>query len=377
MADERITLMALGDIWLARLVAYEINRNGPRHPFARIASYLRPADIVFGNLESPISTRGSPEKNKDVVDRAAPGSLEGLVHAGIGVVSLANNHIMDYGPQALQDTLQLLDDRGIGHLGAGMTRDEADRPLVLAKGGITISFHAYLCWGEAARRPIGPKGWNRARVAEELRLARRQADLVIAALHGGSVFQDHPTLRMIKQAHWAANHGADVVIGHHPHVIQGIERYKGSLIAYSLGNFLFDNYQHELADERTRQGLILELDIRKTGSPCYEYRPIPVRITDQLQVEVIPEGEDREAILRRLDRLSSAEALSEQRGFSAVDEAEMVGKIKTLLMRKPAEIVAYFIRNFFRLTFRYLPALFRLGWRRTRAALKGRRGETE
>jgi len=368
--DEQITLMALGDIWLARSVADQIERHGPRYPFARVTPYLQPADIVFGNLESPISTRGSPERNKEVVARAAPGSLEGLVYAGIDVVSLANNHIMDYGPQALQDTLRFLDDSDIRHLGAGMNRDEANRPLLMSKGGIMISFHAYLCWGEAARKPVGPRGWSRSRVAQELRQASRQADLVIAALHGGSIFQDEPTLRMIKQAHWAVDHGADIVIGHHPHVTQGIERYKEGLIAYSLGNFLFDSYQHELADERTRQGLILKLDIHTAGSLRYDYHPIPIRITDQLQVEVIPEGESREEILRRLDRLSSAEVLSERRGFIAVDEAEMTGKIKTLLKRQPTQIAAYAVRNIFRLTFRYLPALLRLGWRRMISALR-------
>jgi poly-gamma-glutamate synthesis protein (capsule biosynthesis protein) len=370
--DENITLMALGDIWLVRSVADQIAHNGPHYPFAHIASHLQSADIVFGNLESPISTRGLPQKNKDVVARATPDSLEGLVHAGIDIVSLANNHIMDYGPRALEDTLRLLEDRGIRHLGAGMTRDEANRPLLVSKGGITISFHAYLCWGEAARRPIGPRGWSRSWAAKELREARRQADLVIVALHGGSIFQDEPTLRIIKQAHWAVDHGADVIIGHHPHVIQGIERYKGALIAYSLGNFLFDSYQHELKDERTRQGLILELDIRKTPALRFEHHPTPIRITDQLQVEVIPEGPGRAEVLKRLERLSSAEILSQRRGFSAVDEAELTGKIKTLMRRKPIEIATYAVRNIFRLTFRYLPSLLRLGWRRARSALKDR-----
>jgi len=363
MTPTTITLMALGDIWLARQVAEAIERHGVDHPFARIASTLQTADVVLGNLESPVSTRGQPAENKEVTARAAPEYLDGLVSAGIHVVTLANNHIMDFGRPALEDTLRFLNARGIRHLGAGLSPGEAARPLLMKVKEMIISFHAYLCWGEDSRRSRGPAGWNRTRVAQALDRARRQADAVIVSLHGGAIFQDYPTVEFIRMAHWAVDHGADAVIGHHPHVIQGIERYRRGVIAYSLGNFLFDSYQQELPDDRTRQGLILRLDLHKNGPPRCRYRPIPVRITDQFQVEPVPRGEGRNIIMGRLDRLSRADIFSENRGFIAADRADLADKIRTLLRRPPQDILAYLAGNFFRLLRTYWRTPFQLGWR--------------
>ncbi len=360
MSEGKITLLAVGDIWLARLVAEEIHRKGAQHPFRRIASFLRSADLVLGNLESPFSTRGVPERHKEVVARANPDSLEGLSYSGIGVVSLANNHIMDYGPAALQDTLRLLDKQGIGHFGAGMSREEARQPFVYTQNGIRICFQAYLCWGETSRGPLGPAGLHKSQTAQELKIARQQADFVITVLHGGVMFQDAPTLEMIRLAHWIIDHGADFVIGHHPHVIQGIEKYKKGLIAYSLGNFIFDSYENELPDERTRQGLILKIELRKKESLYYEYQPIPIRIVNGFQVELIPDGNERDDVLAHLDRLSSAGFLSESRGYLSVDELDIRAKIITLLKRGPSFLVGYTFRNFFRLLRYALPALLRL-----------------
>jgi hypothetical protein len=370
MAGEKVTLLALGDVWLARRVADEIAKRGAYHPFARIAQYLRSADIVFGNLESPFSTRGRPTKNKDVVVRSAPSSVEGLVRAGIDVVSLANNHIMDFGPEALQDTLSLLDENGIRHLGAGLTPAEARKPLRVTTKGIGISFHAYLCWGEASRAAQGPAGAIRSAMKEELERSRGQSDFVVVALHGGVEFQDYPTLEMIRLAHWVVDQGGDLVVGHHPHVIQGVEKYKNGLIAYSLGNFIFDSHDVELQGDRARQGLILKVDIHKRKS--VQHQVIPIWINDQHQVEMVPEGDKKEGILRRLSQLSSPQMLSEKRGYSTVDQRAMVGKARDLLNRDPRFIACYVLRNFPRLLRRHLPALFRLGWQRLRTSMRGK-----
>jgi poly-gamma-glutamate synthesis protein (capsule biosynthesis protein) len=370
----KITLLSLGDIWLARFVADEIIKKGSHHPFVHIASYLHSADIVFGNLESPFSTRGTPTKNKDVVAKAAPSSLDGLVYAGINVVSLANNHIMDFGTEALSDTLRFLKQKGINHVGAGMTKTEAREPLLLTINGISLSLHAYLCWGEASRSGLGPAGVIKSAIREDLQQTRPQSDFVIVALHGGVDFQDHPTLQMIKLAHWIIDQGADVVIGHHPHVIHGIEKYKNGLIAYSLGNFIFDSYDVELKEERARQGIILKLDIHKTEALNFQYETIPVCINDQYQAELVLQDEKKDAILRRLSQLSSTEFLSEKRGYISVDERAIVGKIRNLMKRKFTFIVTYTFRNFFRLLYLYLPAFFRLVLRRLKRFLKGKRG---
>ena len=372
MAERKITLLALGDVWLTRLVADKIAQGGSQQVFARIAPYLRSADIVFGNLESCVSTRGLPAKDKDVVVKASPSSLNGLAYAGINVVSLANNHIMDFGTTALEDTLRLLSQKGIKHLGAGMTQAEARKPLLITRNEIKVTFQAYLCWGEASRSSPGPAGVIRSAIAEQLQQARRQSDFIVVALHGGVVFQDYPTLGMIKLAHWIIDQGADVVVGHHPHVFQGIEKYKQGLIAYSLGNFIFDTYDVELKDERTRQGLILKLDIHKAESVHFQYEAIPIWINDRYQVELVSEGEKKKAILRRLSRLSSPEFLSEGRSYISVDGREFVGKIKSLLKRKPRFVVAYTIRNFIRLLHIYLPTIIRLGLRRLKTLARRR-----
>lgn len=373
MSKGQVTFLALGDIWLARQVAEEIARQGARHPFHRIAPFLKGADVVLGNLESPVSTGGSPQRHKDVVARAHPEALEGLSYAGIGLVSLANNHIMDYGPEALGDTLRFLDQREIGHFGAGMRSREAREPYFYTRHDLRLAFHAYLCWGEASRRSIGPAGLDRSLVAQELKDSRRRADFVITVLHGGVMFQDAPTLEMIRLAHWIIDQGADIVIGHHPHVIQGIERYKNGLIAYSLGNFLFDSYEHELPDERVRQGMILKIDLRKDGSPNYRYQPIPIRMADGFQVELVPDGQEKERMLERLNRLSRSDILSESRGRLPVDEIDLRDKVSSLLSKGPSFLIGYIPRNFFRILRHTLPALFRLTFQKPKKAKRDTR----
>ncbi len=218
---------------------------GYQYPWTGVAGLLQNADLSFANLECAVSYRGSPVPGKGFTFRGSPAALPAMREAGIDVVSHANNHARDYGAEALLDTLHHLDGNGIAHCGSGADLGQARSPAVLAANGLRVAFLAYsdvnyYGW------PAGPgyagvaDASDAARIAAEVSAARRGSDLVVVSFHWGVEKEYRPTSRQRYLAHLAVDSGADLVVGHHPHVIQGLELYRGKLIAYSLGNFVFN-----------------------------------------------------------------------------------------------------------------------------------------
>jgi poly-gamma-glutamate synthesis protein (capsule biosynthesis protein) len=181
--------------------------------------------------------------------RAEPARAGELGRAGFDVVSLANNHVHDLGGGGAVESRVHLEAAGITPAGAGIDVPEAFAPVVRDAGGLKIAFLAYTLWHNG-RSPIGADGAvahiSEAellhRVPDAIRAARAElgADFVIVSLHWGIEFQPHPLPTQIEAAHRLVDAGADLVLGHHPHVLQDVERYHGGVIAYSLGNFVFD-----------------------------------------------------------------------------------------------------------------------------------------
>lgn len=297
---EPVCLVAVGDIMLSRGVAGEIGDHGeePRHPFLKIEKYLESGDVVFGNLENPI-TPGRKIMMPEMTLRADPGVQTGLKDAGFTVLSLANNHLPDFGFQGILDTVQYLNNAGIGHTGAGKTEEEAFRAEFVEVKGLRLAFLAFtdptLVQDSYLARENHPgvAFFEQEKIMEAVRDARQKADFVVVSMHAGTEYETKPNLAQIRFARLAVDAGADLVLGHHPHVIQKIEKYKGKYIFYSLGNFVFD----QKWSRATRIGLAAKVFITSEGVEKLEF--LPVFINDQDQPQAL-EGEEAELALENI-----------------------------------------------------------------------------
>lgn len=238
-----ISLLAVGDICLAHNVERIMAARGRGYPFAALEPTLRKADIVFGNLECCLATSGQPVP-KRYNFRGHPRGALALSEANIRVVSLANNHALDYGKPALAETIEHLRKAGVVAVGAGHTLAEARALRIVSVRGVRVGFLAYLGLFPSilplrAHEP-GIDMAELPRLRREVAAARRKVDILVVSMHCGVEQSRKPSPLQRAIAHAAVDAGADLVIGHHPHVVQPVERYRGKIIAYSLGNFVFD-----------------------------------------------------------------------------------------------------------------------------------------
>ncbi|GAB1484526.1 hypothetical protein MASR2M78_33440 [Treponema sp.] len=228
-----LRLVAVGDILLARGVGRNASKNGWADPFRASQSLISSADIAFANLECPASYLGEPYPGKDseVTFRAEPGSLLGIKYAGFDVLSLANNHMNDFGQEALVETLDALDTLGIARSGAGRNRAEAHKAAILSHEGKKLAFLAYAehMWSviEAGDR-AGVAIVEEKAMAADIAAARENADIVLVSIHWGEEHEGLPRERDRALARRLIDAGANGIIGHHPHVLQGAEFYKGA-----------------------------------------------------------------------------------------------------------------------------------------------------
>jgi poly-gamma-glutamate capsule biosynthesis protein CapA/YwtB (metallophosphatase superfamily) len=275
MPQEEITIAAVGDLMLGNRTGPFLKEFGPDYPFVDVKPVLEKADIVVGNLESPISTRGKAVENKKFTLRAGPLAVKALKQGGFRVVTLANNHMMDFGPLALQDTLATLDDNEILYTGAGMDLDDARSPAILKIKGKTVAFLAYsltfpLEFFASANRPGTAPGYAEF-VKADIEKVRPNADLVVVSFHWGAELLTAAKDYQIALGRQAIDWGADLVLGAHPHVLQELELYKGRFIAYSLGNFVFGSESN-----RTNTSMILLLTFKGKSLVRVEVAPLDV-----------------------------------------------------------------------------------------------------
>lgn len=241
-----VTITFAGDIMPASAVGRVAATTGAEQLLAGVSSVLRGDDLTIANLECAVSRRGAPA-DKQFTFRAAPRVLAGLRVGGIDAVSIANNHSLDYGRVALRDTMANLRRAGIAFAGAGEDLAEAGRPAFLNANGQTVALVAATrvlpttAWRAGPRRAGLAGAYDPGPVLREIRAARTAADLVIIYLHWGKERALRPSPYQRTLARQCIDAGADLVVGAHPHVLQGFEYYRGRLIAYSLGNFVFTN----------------------------------------------------------------------------------------------------------------------------------------
>lgn len=257
-----VTIAAVGDVMLGEHLNGMLKSKGACWPFEKTASYLKSADIAFCNLESPISEIdiGRKLSKEDANLRADPIAAKSLACAGIDVVSLANNHSLDYDVPALERTITLLKENNIKYVGVRDT-SQPRTPLIIEKNGLKIAFLAYL---DGVPESFTGKKLEiipllLPYVQDDIYEARKTADMVIVSFHFGKEFSSTPDVYQMQMAREAIDAGADIVLGHHPHTLQPLEKYNGKLIAYSLGNFIFGHYG------KASEGAILKV---KLSSPA-------------------------------------------------------------------------------------------------------------
>lgn len=304
------TMNVLGDIIPGRHVAEKMARQGILYPFTNIAPYVNEADLIYADLECPLSDRYKPPYSG--TDFIAPSkTIEGLLHLGIDVVALANNHSTNFGTQPFLDTLSLLEANQIKYVGGGRNSQEAYAPLFMEVKGTKIAFLDYnsilgsinatdtrpgVAWIDML--PFSQDDPADIRMVQEaVRKARGQADLVIVSFHWSEEYKYYPSPSQKNMAHAACDAGATLVIGSHPHCIQSIEFYQGHLIAYSLGNFIFD----QMWADYTREGFIAKLKFQ--GRHLAEITLIPYKIYDYCQPNVFP-GNSGQYLVDKLFQIS-------------------------------------------------------------------------
>jgi hypothetical protein len=251
----------------------DVNLDGaPANAWQSVGAALKHADLSFANLESAISTRGLPYL-KEYNFRARPAALAALrKRSGIDVLNLANNHVGDYGPGALLDTVKTVTKDGITPVGAGANLRAATRPRVVHRLGLRVAFVGFSEIGPtdfvAGRNHAGTAWADPAQIARSVRLARRKADIVVATFHWGIEGQTLETARQRQLADIAIQNGAQVVVGAHPHTLQPVRRQGGGIVAYSLGNFVFPDAR---SPETTTTG-ILQLGLTADGVARAKWR---------------------------------------------------------------------------------------------------------
>lgn len=290
--SQTLTLIFVGDVMLSRSVGRIMESRGDyKYPFLKIAALTSKADFAFANLEGPISNRG---KNQGSIYsfRSDPRAIEGLLFAGFDAVSLANNHIWDWGHEALSDTIRLLKEKNIGTAGAGRNEGEANNPAIIILGdkdkelparnesskiGLLAYSNLYPEKLEARGENPGISHFNPGAIKEAIRRLRREVDIVIVSLHWGEEYKPVSNADQKQLARAFIDSGADLIVGHHPHVSQEVEKYKNGWIVYSLGNFVFDQNFSEETVRGTAARVLVE------NKKVIHLEPLQIKINETFQ----------------------------------------------------------------------------------------------
>ncbi|CAM3513309.1 CapA family protein [Marinicrinis lubricantis] len=295
-----VSISFVGDVMFSGKVEPIMEEYGYDYPYSRLGDSLSCADITVANLETPISLRGEPIEEKEWVYRSSPDALPALAEAGVDLVNLANNHILDYGWDAFYDTFDYLNESGIEYVGAGKNEAEAYQYKVIEQNGIKVAFLGFSrvvpegSWKAGPEKPGVAETYDYTRPVQAIEKAEKEADVVVVLTHWGDERSDLPNEIQSELSHRYIDAGADLVVGGHPHVLQGFEPYEGKWIAYSLGNFIFTTN----TVEKTWETVILNAECSKTGDCSLSVQPILTKFA-------LPTPMEPDAAKQLLERLSS------------------------------------------------------------------------
>lgn len=297
--DGPVVLIATGDLMLARYTEQRMRDLGDyTFPFQKVAAFLNSADVTMGNLETPFFPGRTVPKDS-MVFRADLDASKGLVFGGYDVVSLANNHTMNYQVPGLTSTIQELKRANILYSGAGKNLDGAHTPVIIEVNGKKVAFYAYndqnippKRHGEATPTTPGIAKMDIESVKNDVKNALNFADAVIVSMHSGREYNPEPTAFQKEFAHAAIDAGATAVVGTHPHIVEPVEFYKDGVIFYSLGNFVADQF----FSEDVQLGLAVKIMIDPGKPVQVEFFPVKI---DKTQPRIL-EGDEREKALEKM-----------------------------------------------------------------------------
>lgn len=299
--ETEVTLSAAGDIRLSGPIADIARADGADAPSKAVKDLLA-ADIEFANLETPLTRRGT-KTPKTWNFRSDPRDLRIARAAGLTVLNIANNHVWDYGKDGFLDTLKALEKRGWSYVGGGRDRAAAEEVRVFQFEGLRVgivgltSTHPEAAWAGPSKPGVAYSDFDR--MGDIVGRAKARCDVLVVSFHGGTELAEDANDIQKAVAHAAIDAGADLFLGHHPHVLQPIELYKGKPILYSLGNFLFVS-----PHEETRPEVIARATLAKDGVRRLELIPL-----DGNWGRPKPASPEIAAIARAsLDRLGALEA---------------------------------------------------------------------
>lgn len=287
-----VNLVFTGDVYIGNYVSMVYDSKGITSVLSEeLISRFINSDLAMVNQEFPFSLRGEPMEDKQYTFRVDPKKVSLLTDLGIDVVSLANNHALDYGTDALLDSMETLEEAGITYVGVGSNLSEAKTTRYLKSNGKTIAILSASRvipvseWGATSTRPGMFTTYDPTALLEEIKAAREQADVVVVYLHWGLEKKEYPEDYQRVMGKQFIDAGADVVIGSHPHVLQGFEYYQGKLIVYSLGNFIFSQTIDSTAllsiDVDERNGLKYQI------IPCTTVNGKTMELTDSEKIQEI------------------------------------------------------------------------------------------
>lgn len=241
-AERKRVLLVTGDVNPARSVNVRTTKmQNFIWPYEKTADFLRAADVTYINLETPI-LKNCPLTSVGIRFCGGERNVEGLMHAGIDVVSFANNHAENYGAAGVAETREILRKNGLLVSGVNGSVYKDIRGMKFA----------FLAFNDFGPEKASVARANEVTIQSEIATARRQASVVVVMLHWGTEYQSQPNTRQKYLGRFAIDAGADLVVGNHPHWIQAIEMYKNKVIAYSHGNFVFD----QMWSRKTREGVV-------------------------------------------------------------------------------------------------------------------------
>jgi len=305
LGEGPLSLIAVGDIMLGGRAKKLLAQQGPDYPFAAVLPILRRSPIVLGNLEGPLARKARRQlgRNRNFSYRVKPERAVSLTRAGINVVTLANNHLVDCGRAGVLETLEALAHAGVAPLGAAVNQKAAHRPVIREAGRWRIGLLAYY-WNLRCAATANLPGCATGVFGEleaDIRALRDQVDRVVVTFHWSLPYKPEPSPRAVAKARFAVDCGADAVVGHHPHIIQRFEIYRSCPIFYSIGNFAFGS------GNSRAEGLLVGFRF-EDSSTAVEVHPLYVKNRDprvNFQPKVL-RGEHAGRILCRLATISGS-----------------------------------------------------------------------
>ena len=298
--DCEIKFCAVGDVLLDRSVKQSIIKFGADYAYENVSPVIKKSDFALCNFEAPSSNDSSKKINKKFSFNVNPDYLTYLRKAGFNLANLANNHSIDMGRDGLINTISNLQNAGITPFGAGINQDSASLPIIIEKDNIKIAVFGYLEFMLEGivynkNKAFAAYG-NFEKFCNEISKYRNLVNHIIVTIHWGREDVSIPNSRQTEMAHAFIDAGADLVIGHHPHVLQSVEKYKNRLILYSLGNFIFDNNTGPRSNSAIFSCTFNRDEIK-------DYKLIPINIHDNRPS--IADNKISDSIFKKLKNISN------------------------------------------------------------------------